>query len=103
MNIQTSRTGQNALIAIKGDIDEAGAEELKKSFRDIAGTGATSVRVDFKEVSHIGSSGIGKLLVFYKDLSIRGASLEVVNVPHAIAELLREMKLDTLFRVEERR
>jgi anti-sigma B factor antagonist len=99
MKIQTTRNGQQASITIQGDIDESGAEEIKRVFREVVGSSATEVSVDLRGVAHIGSSGIGKLLVFYKDLSIKGGRLALVNVPAPIALLLREMRLDTLFTI----
>ncbi len=101
MNIQTTRNNQQALVTIKGDIDESGAEEIKRVFREISASAAQEVTLDFAGVSHIGSSGIGKHLVFYKDLAIRGSKLSVIHVPATIHLLMREMKLDTLFGISE--
>lgn len=103
MNLQITRNNQQTLISIQGDIDEVSAEEIKRHFRDISSSGTLEVNLDFKGVSHIGSSGIGKILVFYKDLAIRGAKLSLINVPPAIHLLFREMKLDTLFTITEGR
>lgn len=101
MNTQIARNGQLTTITIQGDIDETGAEDIKRIFRDVGSSNAQQVSIDLKGVSHIGSSGIGKLLVFYKDLAIRGGALSLIHVPPAIALLMREMKLDTLFSITE--
>ena len=58
------------------------------------------VVVDFKAVTHIGSAGIGKLLVLYKDLAVYNAHLQLVNVPSPIYKMLCEMKLNGIFTIE---
>lgn len=103
MKIQITRDANRANITLFGDIDECGAEEIKIAFRDVSSGSPQEVSVDMQGVSHIGSAGIGKLLVFYKDLAIKGARLSLIRVPPAIAHLLREMKLDTLFSIQENR
>ena len=103
MKIQTHRDQTRSTIILSGDIDECGAEEVKAAFRDISSSNPQEVQVQMQGVTHIGSAGIGKILVFYKDLAIRGARLSLVQVPPGIAHLLREMKLDTLFTIQEGR
>jgi len=103
MTIKTNWEGSHAFIMLTGDIDETGAEEIKSAFRDVTSRSPQAVDLDFAGVTHIGSAGIGKLLVFYKDLGIRNAKLTLVRVPTAIHHLLCEMKLDTLFVVQQGR
>ena len=80
-------------------IDEHGAEALKSRFRDLTVASLKEVVLDFKNVSHIGSAGIGKLLLFYKDLAVNDGILRVVNVSSSINELFRMLKLNTVFSV----
>lgn len=102
MNISITYENGTAVITLQGEIDECGAEEIKAQFREVAQRGPQAVAVDFAGVTHIGSAGIGKLLVFYKDLAMRGASLNLVRVPPLIYELFCEMKLDTIFSITAR-
>ena len=99
MNIQLNRNGSTITLNVEGEIDECGAEILKNRFRDVAASGARNIFVNFSKVSHIGSAGIGKILVFYKDLAIRDATLALEQVPDHIYHMLREMKLDTIFSI----
>ena len=103
MNIAVTRENHSVRLVLQGEIDELAAEELKKRFRDIALTVPQRVEIDFAGVTHIGSAGIGKLLVFYKDLAIHGAVLALVRVPSPIYHLFREMKLDSIFSITEGR
>ena len=57
------------LLELSGRIDVSGAEKLKNIFNMVLEKEHEKVIVDFKAVSFIGSSGIGKLLFFYKNLS----------------------------------
>lgn len=101
MNITTTREGHLVRVALQGEVDELAAEELKRQLRDVALTAPQRVEINFAGVTHIGSAGIGKLLVFYKDLAIHGAILALVRVPTPIYHLLREMKLDSIFSITE--
>ena len=103
MNIAVTRENHSVHLVLQGEIDELAAEELKKRLRDIALTVPQRVEIDFAGVTHIGSAGIGKLLVFYKDLAIHGAVLALVRVPAPIYHLFREMKLDSIFSITEGR
>ena len=64
MNIRITQENGTVLVTLQGDIDECGAEEIKTQFREVAQRAPHAVAVDFAAVSHIGSAGIGKLLVF---------------------------------------
>jgi anti-anti-sigma factor len=103
MNIAVTRENQAVHLVLQGEIDEVAAEELKKRFRDVALSAPQRVAVDFAGVTHIGSSGIGKLLVFYKDLALHGTSMSLTRVPAPIFHLFREMKLDSIFSITEGR
>ncbi len=103
MNIAITRENHSVRLVLQGEIDELAAEELKKRLRDVALGAPQRVEIDFAGVSHIGSAGIGKLLVFYKDLAIHGAVLALVRVPSPIFHLFREMKLDSIFSIAEGR
>jgi len=99
--VQISVTTENkkAEVTLNGSIDEQGAEQLKETFASLPVGSLTEVRVDFSGVDFIGSSGIGKLLLFYKNLAVQGGRLEAVGLSRQVYELFRELKLDTIFTV----
>lgn len=99
MKFEVSCGDTQARIGIAGDIDERGAEEMKQCFRKLPISTLKDVTINMEKVTHIGSAGIGKLLVLYKDLAVHDAGLSLVNVPAGIFELFREMKLDTIFKI----
>jgi len=101
MEVIVTRDGNQARLEIKGDIDEPGAEDLKKRFRELKISLLREVTFDFKEVSHIGSAGIGKLLLFYKDLALNGGKMGIENVSETVYELFKVLKLDTIFSISK--
>ena len=100
MEIDIALHGDSAVITLAGTIDEQGAEDLKKAFASLELEGLREVTVDFHGVDYIGSSGIGKLLLFYKNLGVHGGRLAAVGLSDPIFELFRELKLDTIFSVQ---
>lgn len=99
MNLSVSQTSDQAVLELEGAVDERGAEELKARFRGLPLNQLKVVTLDFGKVTHIGSAGIGKLLVFYKDLAVYDGKLVLVKVPAVIHQMFVEMKLDTLFSI----
>lgn len=102
MRLEVEQNAAGATIRVEGDIDEAGAEELKKSFAGLDIGVVKEVCVDLGGVEVIGSSAIGKLLLFYKHLAQNDGRLVVRGLSPRLLELFRELKLDTLFTVSGR-
>ena len=63
---------------------------------------APYIVLDMAGVTHIGSSGIGKILLFYKNLAIKNSRLEVCGLSPMLYELFHELKLDSLFTISKR-
>jgi len=89
-------------IMADGVIDEKGAEELKSNFNQLQVAPPPYVVLNLSGVSHIGSSGIGKILLFYKNLAIKNSRLEVIGLSPMLFELFHELKLDSLFSISKR-
>lgn len=99
MEMKVQKQGNQARVEIAGKIDEHGAEELKRRFFEMNISSCEVVVFDFKHVSHIGSAGIGKLLLFYQDLAVNGGTLRVENASKTVYDLLKIVKMDLLFGV----
>lgn len=99
MEISIFTTGDVAQIKVAGCIDEVGAKQLKEAFNGLSLDGRKAVSFDFGQVSHIGSAGLGKLLLFYQKLASRGLSMRIENTSGAIRDLLLELRLDSLFQL----
>jgi anti-sigma B factor antagonist len=99
MDISLDQTGESLRITLNGQIDERGSDELKNHLSELDPTVLKDVTFDFSGVNRIGSSGIGRLLLFYKNLSVSGGSMRVENLSPNLFELFQSLKLDTLFPV----
>jgi anti-sigma B factor antagonist len=99
MNLRVDTEPAEVRILPSGDIDHEGAEKLKAAVATLSLQGKTAVIFDFRDVRHIGSAGLGKLLLFYKRLSVEKIEMRIESASPALLSLLRELRLDTLFTI----
>lgn len=99
MNIKVDRDGDKVTVFLSGSVDIPGAESLKKEFNSITESDPAEVCIDFDEVNFIGSSGIGKLLLFYKKFTSKGGKVSIINLNKEITALFKAIKLDKLFNI----
>lgn len=99
MEFTTSQNNHDIRFTINGDIDEKGAADLKAGFEGLKLSNQKNIIFDFAKVTYIGSAGLGKLLLFYKNLATAGIEMRVENSKPEIRDLLKELHLDTLFTV----
>jgi len=100
MDIKVSQTGDSGRLEVIGDIDEKGAEIFKTRLQELKT--AQKVEIDFSRVGYIGSSGIGKLLLFYKNITLEGGQVTISNMNSDLYNLFRELKLDTIFTISRK-
>ncbi len=101
MELQVNQEQDLLRFSVRGNIDEAGAEELKSRFKEINISTIKEMVFDFSGVTHIGSAGIGKLLLFYKDMALNGGRIRIENVSETVHELFGVLKLDTIFTIHK--
>ena len=99
MNIKINKEGEKTTIYLSGSIDIPGAESLKNTLNQVNYSESKEVILDFKEVNFIGSSGIGKLLLFYKNYTSEGGKVHVSNLNKDMKHLFKSIKLDRLFNI----
>ncbi len=99
MNLKVEKNDTKATVFISGNIDIPGAEDLKKTLSGLTEENLTNVVIDFTGVTFIGSSGIGKLLLFYKNFTAKGGALSIINLSDEIIALFKAIKLDKLFNI----
>jgi len=97
-----SHSSDSAIFIIKGSIDENGAQIIKSNFTKLDKTSIKTVTFDFEAVSHIGSAGIGKLLLIYKDIAINGGQIKIINPSNTIYTLFQTLKLDSVFKITKK-
>ncbi|RLB01055.1 MAG: hypothetical protein DRG37_00930 [Deltaproteobacteria bacterium] len=97
MQVKTSQDNGQVIIKVSGNVDTKAAEELRSELARVLQMTPTKVTMNLKMVPSIGSSGIGKILVFFKELNKRQASFEIKGIQENIHELFKAIKLDKLF------
>jgi anti-anti-sigma factor len=99
MDIKVSDKGGATTVSVSGRIDIPGAERLKQTLDEVAARNPKEVILDFGGVDFIGSSGIGKLLLFAQGLTSRGGRARIVNLNKEIKVVFASAKLDKLFNI----
>jgi len=100
MDINIVREQTVTRVELAGSIDVEGAEVLKKNLGQLVGEGAREVELDFKGVHFIGSSGIGKLLLFYKNFTAQGGKIRILHLNSDLQALFKAIRLDRLFNIQ---
>ncbi len=82
---------------LMGDIDHHTAKEIREQIDAQAEQcRPTLLKLDFRQVDFMDSSGIGLIMGRYKRMQLLGGRLRVVNVPAYIARVIKLSGLDQL-------
>ncbi|NOX38604.1 MAG: STAS domain-containing protein [Calditrichaeota bacterium] len=101
MEINLMQQNGTLNISIIGAVDNAGAEELKEHFQEILNKDFKEAVFDLSFVPFITSSGIGKFLIFYKNVVAKGRKMRIKGINDNLYELFKSIKLDQLFPIEK--
>jgi len=99
VELSMSLENKTAHLTLIGDIDDEGANKLKAKLTEIQNKDLEEVIFDFAGVKFIGSTGIGKLLLFYKSLSAKGGRLRITNMSTDLHTMFTVIKLDKIFNI----
>lgn len=94
------KNDRTAVVIPAGKIDVTNSNLFKEKLIELYQENFNEIIIDFTNVSALDSSGIGKLLVFYKKLKDRGGTLSIINVKHDnIRHLLDMLCLDKVINI----
>lgn len=99
MNIELSLDGKVAKMKIDGILNSENAYLLQEKLTEVLNSDATLLELDLLDCRNISSTGIGKILLFYKDFNTKGGEIEVVRSSNSVYELFSMLKLNQLFTV----
>ncbi len=102
MDIRTETDDRGIVLHIDGNLDERGAEALRRKMSGIYQGKAGGLVLDFSGVSYIGSSGIGVLILAYKQLSKKNTELVIKGLSQDIYELMKSLDLHKLMALEKK-
>lgn len=99
MNIDLSITGNIASMKIEGILNSENAHLLQEKLSEVLASKCTVLELDLLDCRNISSTGIGKILLFYKDFISTGGEIEVIRSSSNVYELFSMLKLNQLFTV----
>jgi len=99
MDITVSGADDNLVVSVKGDIYIDQADELLQTFNEIIEKGPKEVLLDIDGLKSITSSGIGKIVLLYKELQKKNGSLKIQGANKTIMEIFKIVKLDKLVEI----
>jgi anti-sigma B factor antagonist len=102
MDVTTKENGDTLLVKVSGAVDTSAAEILRSELNKIAGQRPKKVVMDLSMVPTMGSSGIGKILMFFKSLDSTKASFEIKGIHENLYNIFKAVKLDKLFPISMR-
>jgi anti-anti-sigma factor len=88
-------------VKLDKDIVSTTVAAIKAELMDLVGFKPAELRLNLAGVQLVDSMGIGLLVATHNSLKKNGGALKLVQVPAPIAKLLRSMRLDRHFTVEE--
>jgi len=100
MEVKVDERNGIMTLKFKGDIYIEQADELTSVFNSIIEKNPRDVEIDLDGLKTITSSGIGKIVLLYKDLKKRGGKLRIIKVNDTIMQIFKIVKLDKLIEIE---
>lgn len=102
METEYQKENKVLILKIKDELDHHTVEKLRrKADYEIERYIPRKVIFDFNNVTFMDSAGIGLILGRYKNISILGGKLEVVNVSSQVIKILDMSGLSRLIEIKE--
>ena len=96
------KEGKSLILKITEELDHHTVEKIRrKADYEIEKYIPRKVILDFYRVSFMDSAGIGLILGRYKNISILGGELEVVNVSTQVIKILNMSGLSKIIEIKE--
>ena len=97
MNIDVNFQGSRININISGSIDQFSSEMLKTEFEKLKLSQIKEIVINMDKVTYIGSAGVGKLLLLYKNFSAKDGAISIINLSEDMYDMLSDMELGEIF------
>ncbi|MEU4689859.1 STAS domain-containing protein [Actinoplanes sp. NPDC023714] len=86
--------GAGTVVEVGGQLDMETGPQLDDFLQQVVGDTGARVVLDLADVSFLDSSGLGLLVVWFKELRARGGRLSVAAVQDIVAQVLRISAVD---------
>jgi anti-sigma B factor antagonist len=97
MDVTTRKEGETYFIKISGIVEASTVDKLIKEMDMATQEKPKRVVMDLSLVPTIDSSGIGKILIFFKRLSSINSDFEIRGIQQNLYNIFKAIKLDKLF------
>ena len=101
MKVISEIRGDTLFVKIIGGVDTSAAEILKSKLKEIILQKPQKVVLDLSMVPTMGSSGIGKILMFFKSLKEGNSIFEIKGIHENLYSFFKVIKLDKLFPISQ--
>jgi len=100
MEIMVNEGNKEVTVTLQGDIYVEQGDELFETFNKIAKKNPKEVVIDMSGLKSITSTGIGKIVLLYKELQKKGGKVRIVGVNDTIMQIFKIVKLNKLIKIE---
>ena len=97
MSVKINVTGEVVTAYLGGELDHHSAKEMREEIDSAVELNMPTLLIlDFKDISFMDSSGIGLVMGRYRQMSLIGGRLKVINIPPHLQKLFRLSGLGAL-------
>ncbi len=100
MEIALDEDKDRITVRLRGDLYVEQGEELMQTFQEVIRKDPAKVVIDLGGLHTITSSGIGKIVLLYKEMNKKGGTVAITGVNSTIMQIFKIVKLDKLMQIE---
>ncbi|MEA1972958.1 MAG: STAS domain-containing protein [Candidatus Cloacimonadota bacterium] len=89
-----------AIMKVEGMINGESSFKLQDRLKEVLDSGVNKLDIDFSECRSISSTGIGKLLIFYKTYLKTDKELRIVKCSENMFNLFNKIRFDQLIDIK---
>jgi len=94
------RKEDGAFVSLAGRVDNEGTAVFQEALDKLFSMNPEKAIFDFTGLTFINSSGIGKLLLFYKKFKNKGGDIIISGINDDVYTLFKAIRLDKLITIE---
>lgn len=100
LTYNVEKTEDGVSVILEGRIDNEGTTIFQESLDKLFEMNPQKVVLNLSSIGFINSSGIGKLLLFYKKFKNKGGDIIITGINDDVYTLFKAIRLDKLITIE---
>jgi anti-anti-sigma factor len=101
MEYNVTEKNNYAIVKLKGELDVGSSIQARELFKSLIEKGKVNIIIDFSEVTFIDSSGLGIIVVAYRNAKEKGGTIKFANVNQRIRKLFEITRTEKHFEFYE--